>query len=473
MTDDELRAWFAITERDGVRFEPVFPPDHEIEPTTYFGGLPRLPAHIPWPEADVVVESDKRSARTESVASTFVGQIDLSQLPSCLTLDVPDSGTLFFFVDTAMEDLIFDGTPGNGGKVIYWDKSTSDVPIRPAPARLGPCFGREWSYHYKWLTHLGSDGFAPPKSFLRFAMRPTALRVHDLQYTGPRFQMTQAGEPDALRLRKQESNALLERVAQYQSTYVNRVLSDIRSASSEAAAPPPVERNYFVVSSGPEAVEARRAWRGGPGYPYAWVDVEIFCGLHLDHHNEYRQHVRTTPEHVHRDLIAIEAEVRRWLEHVKAAGRWSSVPDDMRARFLQWYGDIASRASDATTDPRHWVLLMRCLLEAYRTGPRMCLAHSAAAAKLVPDAWRENQRWQWATNLSGHGGRLIDHVLLGSRDDSPYRLERRSDVPLMTFDTQDCFSWMWGDVQSITFWVNYQDLAARDFSKAYVTLDSG
>lgn len=30
---------------------------------------------------------------------------------------------------------------------------------------------------------------------------------------------------------------------------------------------------------------------------------------------------------------------------------------------------------------------------------------------------------------------------------------------------------MWGDVQSITFWINHSDLAARDFSRVYVTLD--
>lgn len=150
ISDDEIARYFEIVERDGVRFEPVFPPSYAEEPTSFFGGLPRLPAQIPWPESEIVerqpnAQSD-RPTRSVRVASNFVGQIDLAQLPIGLELEVPRTGTLFFFVDTTTEDLDFQGT--TGGHVIYWNESTANVPARPEPPNLGPCFGRDWEYFF-------------------------------------------------------------------------------------------------------------------------------------------------------------------------------------------------------------------------------------------------------------------------------------------------------------------------------------
>jgi Domain of unknown function (DUF1963) len=495
MTDDEIRAHFTIVDRDSVRFEPVFPPSHAIEPTTYFGGLPRLPAHLPWPEV-------------EGTALTFVGQIDLSQMPSGLTLDVPKIGTLFFFVDLRHgETLSSTGAPGKGGTTIYWDQSTKDLPVRPEPANLGPCFGEDWPYYFEWLTHLGPLGYTPPKTFPRFEMGARALRAHDLLYTGPRRQILHAGDPADLRAQKEANNDLYNAInaAGFRTHY------KLHQASLEASAAPPIERNYFILPDfmrpGPGAL---KTWRGGDGYPYSWLDVEIFFGLLLKQINEHHRriptlihalddliyysrlsrfsretrnralkfvkalatHVRTTGQRrrMNRDLIAIESEIVAWLKRATAAGRWSPVPADGRAAFLRWYDEVASRASDEASDPRHWVNLSLFLRDAFRIGPRMCLAQSREAARLIPESWRENQSWQWATNLAGHGERFINHQLLGSRGVDPLTTSP-TDVPLMTFDSQDGFSCKWGaDDGSITFWIDLQDLAARDFTKTYVTI---
>ena len=337
--------------------------------------------------------------------------------------------------------------------------------------------------------------------------------MHDLRYSGPHFVGVDASDSEDVRVRKLADLELAQRAQDYAIGAIIRPFREGRSAAEHAAAPAPIERNYFVVpADGEHRREKLRRWRGGEGFPYSWLDIEIFLGLLLNAHHKHRhawsavahrlsdlryqirfnslfsvgaikstaklvksaiEQFHATPQRwrMNADLGKIEMEITAWLARARSAGRWSAVPPDARAEFLRWYDGVESRASDDSSDPRRWGELDRCLLEAYRVGPRMCLGHSAEAARLVPDSWRINQAWQWATHLSGHGGGLVCHYLLGSREyQASGRPRSPNDVPLMTFDTQDCFSWMWGDVGVVTFWIDPQDLAARDFSRAYVTM---
>ena len=59
---------------------------------SFFGGLPRLPPQLEWPTAEV--SANKTS---ETVALTFVAQIDLAEVPGSGWSPLPKRGTLYFF----------------------------------------------------------------------------------------------------------------------------------------------------------------------------------------------------------------------------------------------------------------------------------------------------------------------------------------------------------------------------------------
>ena len=261
-----------------------------------------------------------------------------------------------------------------------------------------------------------------------------------------------------------------------------------------------------------------RDWRGGPGFPYAWFDIEIFCGLLIDdlHSAEqrplrlahefdnlrylrrtrgwltldtWRQLVRTLPTLVAnlrgkpsrrrylRDLRRIETEARDWLAQCIKCGRFTGVGESDRLAFGRWYDGIMGRANDRSTDRRAWVCLQRHISEAYRRGPRACLAQSAEAAALVPAEWLKHQQWQLAIHLSGHGGRRIAHQLLGSREfvrssgRDASKVPLSDLIPLMQFDSQEGLDWLWGDVGNITYLIRRADLLAMDFSNVVVKLN--
>ena len=65
---------------------------------SHFGGLPKLPPEFEWPRAEVRAE-----VKTETVALTFIAQIELSELSGMGSV-LPQSGTLYFFCSSHFED---------------------------------------------------------------------------------------------------------------------------------------------------------------------------------------------------------------------------------------------------------------------------------------------------------------------------------------------------------------------------------
>lgn len=65
--------------------------------SSFFGGLPRLPPQFEWPRADV-----RANVELETVALTFVAQIDLADVPGSKWSPLPKRGTLFFFCSSVL-----------------------------------------------------------------------------------------------------------------------------------------------------------------------------------------------------------------------------------------------------------------------------------------------------------------------------------------------------------------------------------
>lgn len=266
------------------------------------------------------------------------------------------------------------------------------------------------------------------------------------------------------------------------------------------------------------AANADKSWRGGPGFPYAWIDIEVFCGEFVQQvisKSRSPSRLRSAQQDLayfvrakgqlskaawlarrkvlierakatwhfpatlrsSRDFLKIEAEARAWVERASAAGRFTAVDERSRQNFGHWYDGIVARADNSHVDPRHWTTLRSCIAEAYRVGPRLCLQHSAKSAAFVPTAWQQDQRWQFAIRYSDTGGgRIIRHQLLGPRrsemvpNASELRRHQLELVPLMRFDSQSGLFWMWGDVGAIEFRIREADLATLNFGNVVVKL---
>lgn len=441
MTEDEFRAALKAEAKSAVFFEPIYPPRHSVNPKSFFGGRPNLPSEIDWPVNEVRTQYVGGKFLSESIAATFVGQIDLGELPGDVDVSpLPGHGTLYFFFDSATMELDLPNEPGTGGNVIYSAKAGADCPERPEPENLRPCYGEEADYHFKWLKHVRPEGHSYPKSFPKCGVRPFSCVTY-----GP------APSPAITPGQKVDWKAANE---------LGALQRKIQGEQFAAAFPAPVARNYFVWQN-----EPRGQWRGGPGFPYTWLCVEVFAGSVLERIHDYRQ--RSEAEYARHRIGELEREVRVWLDRSRSQGRYNALPEFARAEFWKWF-DAAVRTDNDHKSPRHCGDLQRCLAEAYRIGPRLCLLHSADAAKAIPAAYTDDQRWQLAVNLTGHGGGHIEHRLLGLGGEG----RALDHILLMQFDSQEGLDWMWGDVGAIQYWINPKDLADLNFDNVIVSLRS-
>jgi uncharacterized protein YwqG len=88
------------------------------------GGLPALPAGMPWPE-------------WKGVPLAFLCQLDLHEIPErCIRNGLPAAGVLYFFYNQEQETWGFDPKDKGSWQVIYTASASQECVERPAPALL-------------------------------------------------------------------------------------------------------------------------------------------------------------------------------------------------------------------------------------------------------------------------------------------------------------------------------------------------
>ncbi|MCK1544947.1 DUF1963 domain-containing protein [Bradyrhizobium sp. 147] len=108
---------------------------------SFFGGLPKLPPQFEWPTAEV-----RANETLETVALTFVAQIDLAELPGSGWSPLPKRGTLYFFCSS-----VFVGEGRPPCRVLYGPSDGGAYPDRAPPPNLMPLAGTDGDYQVKWL----------------------------------------------------------------------------------------------------------------------------------------------------------------------------------------------------------------------------------------------------------------------------------------------------------------------------------
>ncbi|EJN16247.1 hypothetical protein (DUF1963) [Bradyrhizobium sp. YR681] len=108
---------------------------------SFFGGLPKLPPQLEWPTAEV-----RANETLETVALTFVAQIDLTDVPGSGWSPLPKRGTLYFFCSS-----VFVGEGRPPCRVLYSTADGGAYPDRAPPPNLMPLAGTDGDAQVKWL----------------------------------------------------------------------------------------------------------------------------------------------------------------------------------------------------------------------------------------------------------------------------------------------------------------------------------
>lgn len=115
------------------------PLDHPAR--SFFGGLPRLPPELQWPTAEVTANETP-----ETVALTFVAQIDLAEAKGSNWSSLPAQGTLYFFCSSVFVDVAEPPC-----RVLYSPRDGDAYPDRPPPPNLMPLAGTDGDSQVRWL----------------------------------------------------------------------------------------------------------------------------------------------------------------------------------------------------------------------------------------------------------------------------------------------------------------------------------
>jgi uncharacterized protein YwqG len=108
---------------------------------SFFGGLPRLPPQFEWPTAEV-----RANETLETVALTFIAQIDLAEVPGSGWSPLPKRGTLYFFCSS-----VFVGEGRPPCRILYSPTDGGAHSDRAPPPNLMPLAGTDGDAQVKWL----------------------------------------------------------------------------------------------------------------------------------------------------------------------------------------------------------------------------------------------------------------------------------------------------------------------------------
>jgi uncharacterized protein YwqG len=402
------------------------PLDH---PTlSYFGGLPKLPPDVEWPRAEVAADVEE-----ETVALTFVAQIDVSELPQFEGRSLlPEQGTLFFFCSSA-----FEGESNPPCSVLYHPESAAAFPQRQPPPDLMPLAGEGGDYQAKWLkkeTDLYSCvEFKYPVSFLPFN-----------DYS--------CGEDSA-------GEKLLQ-----------KSLCDALgpSESNDAALRTYAEADVFAKDE---------------DWPFNWQLVVHVVRSIIDHlESDLRGDVHWKPmKNESREMLpSCLAGAKEWLKRAASFPPFDLPDQAAKESFRSWWTGVVHTYKKLGDDVLTYAFLFpNDLQNAIAHNVKLLAVHSEnmlarAPRKYVSNFQRQN-RWVTPSENTGVFGRfsIAIHQMLGYGVNVQGAPEERIDsVLLLQLQGDDVF-FPWHDNGGcvLQLWIERDALLRRDFSDVEATLE--
>lgn len=394
---------------------------------SFFGGLPKLPPQLEWPTAEVTA-----CDTSETVALTFVAQIDLAEVPGSDWSPLPKRGTLYFFCSS-----VFVGEGHPPCRVLYSPTNGGAYPDRTPPPDLMPLAGTNGDSQVKWLDpnldfHSKVEFKYPVvfRLFRDFYFRDDAvggkLMVEELcKALGP-------GEP--------QKNDLLEfrSVAKY---------------------------------------EKDEDW------PFNWLLVAYVVRSVLSHvlrDLKPGSHYRPLTDEAAVELKRLRAGAIGWIERCRVLTSLDGVDPDTKATFRSWWFDVVQTyekmdglvrtsagqiEADLGNAVNHTIRCMQAQdLDASDDAPFGYVANLARQNHWKTPTVKEGQRRHFRTALHqmlGYGS--------GPQDATEVHLE---DMLLLQIQGDRAFFDWHSNVGGVLhFWINRDALAERDFSQAVATYE--
>ncbi len=437
--ESEFDHLFRRYRREAVLLHRPYPPHESGRTNSRFGGLPGLPAHYEWPRS------------SDGTPHHFFAQIDCADI--AFPTPLPDRGILFFFGRADVDHVWHMGDPADDCQVLYAVDASAATPPREAPADLPP-FLRSSSRRIWPEAHPKLLG-AWPIHPLPIASWPDALPG------GPDSQLLSlwqharhiASSADTWNRWRRKLNRLLGSDSDPRETWqeaearerrykeqLNRLKADAYTQATGERSDRGANEStrhwdvgssiFFHAESGPEA------------YPQYWVTV-AYCAQTLLYRPTlgFGRH----PE----EQVASAAE--DWLRRANDAGLDTAVPEEARRDFRAWLSSLASgneKSLGIGPGELVWVSMI--------TTVRTWAGDPSRAARLPPAVYGALRHiFNGFTGSDVEFSQMLGHAPASQKPRPP-------DDPTV------CLLHLTG---RCTFWIAPQDLARRDFSKAWGTIE--
>lgn len=411
--------------------------------TSYFGGLPRLAPDLAWPRT-----------RKEGLALPLVAQIDCSQIPAVSGGEnLPRTGTLYFFVHPHTE---FEPEECRG-HVLYSPRAASELPVSAPPANPRLCHedGYILSGYDEWIDPETMPDLMPVR-YEQWAIEPLTVETFARNATWQIQQALYRGHDS------RKSGVVSHRLEQlFRGVVCN---AQMRASGKHIAEDRPRLDQPIATAEN--------------GYPWCWLFVLAHAGHWLQ---AGRNHAAATsdpmqasryPEH-QRDAIGgamarLAKEAASWVEIARTHAPDEPVSRKDKEAFTAWLAHVA----ESMTFAHDWNERFAYQLPAARgvdSAARQLIATSPRARDLLPPYFFEVSRY-WAER-SPYGL----HQMLGHASNEQSQADRlgKDHALLLQLASDGGMNWMWGDCNTLQFWIRLQDLAARRFDKVVVTFAGG
>jgi hypothetical protein len=409
--------------KQAIVFRQHFPPHPEDSTLSFFGGAPVAPSGFRWPRP--------AGPSAQPKPFSFLMQIDCAAVPARSRLRMlPDRGVLYFFLDLTWGD-------PNPFRVLYEDGTDNDWAVVEPPDDLGPAFGDQATYVWKW-TQTAEDC---PKLLPKWTFEPVAIEIPSQVY-GPN---DGDGGKDAPVLWPGEK----------------AVAEVLRDAQGEDV----LSRSFSVK----DLIDDRGAMRRPfVNYPHDWRAVQICSGLLLDRLRDNR-HVPGTAalrelSEVERNALVmrIRDEARSWFNRAAAHSAFAAVPQAESEQFWSWLADKA------------W--LVRFVIgDALTMSIEASLIDSQEAAARIPADVARRVHGRHALAVQTERGLFVttpDRMLAPPVDVQGHQWERaKTHLLLLELSSNDGLGHHFGE-GVYQFWITPADLKARRFDKVELTADA-
>ena len=472
LCDDELRQIVAETEEPAIGLARIYPPDPSQTSKSYMGGLPRLPADVAWPDSP-----------TEGRPRTFLMQIDCASLPwSNHQPWLPDSGTLWFFVEPYFGKYFGENRPDPDAHHVIWrDVDASDLPERTPPD------GPPW-WDGAWGKIDKFPGFGPVAfddvDYLNHGL-PSVLPHWPLETALVRsysdnWNKSVSVDDDASKERPNltPSDA---RPRMEQITFTSGEWTGLQQANAELL------RDAWLDAFGLNEVKVPPLWHRSKPWdrrreePLSWLALRSFCVTIRSRIEDSLRHVEPAVEAV-RTLENVQTLLQDWLERAEDYPIYSLLPDPMKNAFLDALQAIEE--PEEPIGPIRQSTLGMLLHDALHRSFNDAVWHPDLGPAAFSAATIENQGWQHRPvtrrfhydrdNLDGPPDGFNEQYLFHRLRGAPTYVHHNEPSPdgyamLAEIAYDPAMMLEPGDGNALQFWIRPEDLAARDFSGVWVT----